>query len=78
MASFNEKKLKSVLDEYVKPIWEEKIKRWPLRYGGGETYLQEDVFMKAAPFITKNNLLNESKQNLINCLQKQKRKKHLF
>ena len=37
MLSFNERKLKSVLDEYVKPIWEGKIKRWPLRYGGGET-----------------------------------------
>jgi MoxR-like ATPase len=70
MPAINFGKLKKLLNEYAKPHWEDKNKKWPLRYGGGETYIQEKVLKKASPLISKESLLNKSKINLINCLQK--------
>jgi hypothetical protein len=68
--SINFDKLKNLLDEYAKPHWEDKSKKWGLRYGGGEEYIQEKVLKKAAPLISKESLLVNSKNNIINCLQK--------
>ena len=72
MTSIDFDKLKRLLDEYVKPRWEGEIGNYPLRYGGGEPYVQDTVLKKAAPFILKEELIKESRQNLINCLQKHK------
>jgi AAA domain (dynein-related subfamily)/EVE domain len=67
-------KLRSIFDLHLKPLWEgEKTdKDWIMRYGGGETYIQEKVLKVASPYITKESIEIDIKNNLINCLQKHK------
>jgi len=61
-------KFKQILDEYVKPRWVKKTVDWNFRNGGGEIYIQENVLQKAAPFLSKENLSNNIKNNLVSCL----------
>jgi hypothetical protein len=63
-------KLKNILNEYLKPRWDKNIVDWPLRYGGGEVYIQEEVRQKAAPFLTKECLSDNIKNNLVSCINK--------
>ena len=44
-------KLKSLLDEHLKPIWEKNVENtYKFRYGGGEIYLQ-NIIEKASPLL---------------------------
>ena len=66
--NLNIEKFNVFIETEAKPRWENQDEEWSLRPGGGETYIQDTVLKKAAPFLTKENLESDIRQNLIKAL----------
>ena len=56
------------LEKYAKPRWENIEEEWPLRPGGGEVYIQEKVYRRAAPFLSEESLSKDIKSSLVKAM----------
>jgi hypothetical protein len=63
------RKLAAFLDQYAKPRWENRDEEWPFRPGGGESFIQDKVLAKGAPFLAENAIKLSAKESITNCLK---------
>lgn len=62
------KKLKVVIDRYIKPYWDDNDDL-EMRPNGGESYIQDKILPRAAPYLSEESIKTNARESLVGALK---------